>query len=232
MCFSETVSFIGGGGLVTAGAYCSYKAIKINPRYLPAAIMPILAGIQQWFEGHVWMGFNHNESAMISWAALGFIFFSWLAWPVLVPLLTGMLEPDKKKKRIMYGFSIVGGILGLVMYLPYVLYPDWLTVDVARHSLVYGDKMLTDSFMPRKLTYFFYLAIIITPTLLSSFRHMRMFGATLIGIVAVTYFFLTYAYISFFCFLAAAGTIHLMYIIIGDKCCAKYCPEPVKNRVF
>lgn len=225
MCLSQTVSFIGSGALIAGGAYGAFKALEINPRYLPASLMPIMAGIQQGFEGHVWMGLNRADSSMISWAALGFIFFTWLAWPILVPLLTWRLEPDAKKKRIMLAFAFTGAIVGFTMFLPYVLYPDWLTVGIARHSIAYGDRLLTDAFMPRGVTYFIYLSIIITPALLSSFHHMRMFGLTLIGIVFVSYFLLSYAYISFFCFLAAAGTIHLIYIILGDKCCAK--PFPV-----
>ena len=224
MCLSQTVSFIGSGALLAGGAYSTVKALEINPRYLPAALMPIMAGIQQGFEGHVWMGLNRGDSSMISWAALGFIFFSWLAWPILVPLLTWILEPDAKKKRVMLAFTFAGAIVGFTMFIPYIAYSDWLTVTIARHSIAYGDRLLTDSFMPRGITYFIYLAIIITPTLLSSFYHMRMFGLTLIGIVFLTYFLLSYAYISFFCILAAAGTIHLIYIILGDKCCVKHCP--------
>lgn len=229
MCFSQTVSFIGGGALFTGGIYSAYKALEINPRYLPASVMPILAGIQQFSEGHVWMGLNREDPSMISWATLTFIFFSWLAWPILVPLLTAVLEPDIKKKKIMFAFAFIGAVLGFTMFLPYMMYHDWLTVRIARHSIAYGDRLLTDSFMPRELTYFIYLAIIITPPLLSSFSHMRMFGFTLMAIVLVTYFFLYYAYISFFCILAAAGTIHLIYIILGDKCCAKYCPVPISR---
>jgi hypothetical protein len=232
MCLSQTVSFIGGGALLAGGAYSARRALQINPRYLPASLMPMLAGVQQFFEGHVWMGLNRADASMISWAALSFVFFSWLAWPVLVPLLAWILEPDARKKRIMLAFAFTGAVLGLTMFFPYVWYPDWLTVSIARHSIAYGDRMLTDSFMPREVTYFIYLAIIITPPLLSSHYHMRMFGLTLIGIVLTTYFLLYYAYISFFCFLAAAGTIHLIYIILGDKCCIKYCPVPLPGGQY
>lgn len=222
MCFSQTVSFIGSGVLLAGAAYGARKALQINPRYLPAALMSMLAGVQQGFEGHVWMGLNRGDSSMISWAALGFIFFSWLAWPILVPLLAWRLEPNFKKKRIMLTFACTGAILGFAMLLPYFWFPDWLTVKIVKHSIAYGDILLTDSFMPRELTYFIYLAIIIIPPLLSSFHHLRMFGFTLIAIVFITYFFLHYAYISFFCILAAAGTIHLIYIILGDRCCGKH----------
>lgn len=224
MCFSQTVSFIGGAALIAGGAYSARKALEINPRYLPAAVLPILAGVQQGFEGHVWMGLDHGDAAMVSWAALGFIFFSWLAWPVLIPFLTGMLEPDKKRKRIMWIFTLAGAALGLTMFIPYLLHPDWLTVGITRHSIAYNARLLTDAFMPRELTYLIYLSIVITPPLLSSFYHMRTFGLTLLAIVMLTYFLLFYAYISFFCILAATGTLHLIYIIVRNKCCQQHCP--------
>ena len=49
-------------------------------------------------------------------------------------------------------------------------------------------------------------------------------GLTLIAVTVVVYAFLTFAYISFFCFLAGLGTLHLIYIIVRNKCCRE-CPE-------
>jgi len=53
---------------------------------------------------------------------------------------------------------------------------------------------------------------------------MRLFGLTLIAVIAVVWVFLSYAYISFFCLLAGAATLHLIYIIVHNKCCRE-CPE-------
>ena len=84
--------------------------------------------------------------------------------------------------------------------------------------------MFLDYLIPRWLTYSIYIFLLITPTMISTYKHIRLFGLTLIAIVTVVYLFLTYAYISFFCFLAAIGTIHLIYIITWNKCCRE-CPE-------
>lgn len=144
MCFSQTASFIGCGVLIAGGIYSARKALQINPLYLPAALMPMLAGIQQGFEGHVWMGLNREDQSMISWAALGFIFFTWFAWPILVPLLTWILEPDARKKKIILFFAFCGAALGFIMFLPYIWHPDWLYVRIVKHSIAYSDRMLTD----------------------------------------------------------------------------------------
>ena len=48
-------------------------------------------------------------------------------------------------------------------------------------------------------------------------------GLTLIAVVTLDVLFLSYAYISFFCLLAGIGTIHLIYIILRNKC-GRECP--------
>ena len=83
---------------------------------------------------------------------------------------------------------------------------------------------LTSPFIPRELTYLIYVFLIVTPPLISTYFHMRLFGLTLIAVIAVVWIFLSYAYISFFCLLAGVATLHLIYIIVHNKCCRE-CPE-------
>ena len=72
------MSFVTGGFLIVGGAFAGWKAFKINKRYFPVSQVPTLAGLQQFMEGHVWMGVNNADPTMVWWAAMGFIFFSWL----------------------------------------------------------------------------------------------------------------------------------------------------------
>jgi len=225
MCLSEPVSFAAGGALIAGGAYAAWKAYKINMRYFPVALMPILAGIQQFMEGHVWMGLNDSVPSMVWWAAMGFIFFSWLMWPTWVPFAIYFLEPPRSKhKKPLLMFALAGLTFGLILYVPHIIYPDWVSAHINRHSIAYEGTMFLDYMIPRWTTYAIYLFLIITPPLLSTYLHMRLFGLTLIAIIAVVWIFLTYAYISFFCLLAGLGTAHLIYIIVFNKCCRE-CPE-------
>ena len=220
MCFSEPVSFAAGVTLIVGGAIAGWEALKINKRYLPVSQMPTLAGIQQFMEGHVWMGLNHADPSMIWWAAMGFIFFSWLVWPVWIPLSIYFLEPPaSRRKAPLFGFALGGIIFGLALFVPHLLYPEWITVKVNQQSLAYEDIMFLDYLIPRWLTYAIYLFLITVPAFISTYRHIRIFGVMLITVMAIVYAFLTYAYISFFCFLAGLGTIHLIYIIAWNKCC-------------
>ena len=107
--------------------------------------------------------------------------------------------------------------------MPHLLNPDWINVSVNNRSLAYEDTMFLDYLVPRPATYAVYLLLIVLPPLLSTYLHVRLFAVTLIVIVTAVYLFLSYAYISFFCLLAGLGTLHLIYIILRNKC-RRECP--------
>lgn len=220
MCFSEPVSFAVGGALVVGGLFAGWQALKINTRYLPVSQMPTLAGLQQFTEGHVWMGLNHSDMSMIWWAAMGFIFFSWLIWPVWIPFSIYFLEPQASRRKLpLLAFALAGLAFGLILFVPHLFHPDWITVKINQRSLSYEDTMFLDYLIPRWLTYSLYLFLLIAPTMISTYLHIRLFGLTLVLVTALVLAFLTFAYISFFCFLAGLGTLHLIYIIVWNKCC-------------
>jgi len=224
MCLSETVSFAAGGVLLAGGGYASHKAWTINKRYLPVAMMPIFAGLQQLSEGVVWSGMNSGDPQTVVWSALVFIFFTWFMWPFWIPLSVYVLEPpESRRKHLFLLFALVGLAFGLTLYVPHLLNPDWISVTVNQASLAYEGTMLLDFMMPRWSTNFLYLALIILAPLLSRYLHVKYFGLTLIAVVAVDILFLRYAYISFFCLLAGLGTLHLIYIIVRNKC-RRECP--------
>ena len=88
---------------------------------------------------------------------------------------------------------------------------------------VFIDHLL-DFMMPRRLTKVIYEALIIVSPALSHFRHMRHFALTLAGVVVFDMVLLQYAYVSFFFLLAGLATLHLVYIILTNKC-AQQCAE-------
>jgi len=224
MCFSQTVSFTASVFLVGGGAFTVVKAWQINKRYLPVAMMPLFAGLQQFMEGNVWWGVNTGDPAAVLWGALGFIFFTWFMWPFWIPLATYVLEPPSSRRRPwMLAMSIAGLSFGLLLYVPHLVNPDWVSVTVNQKSLAYEGTMILDYLMPRELTYVIYLFLIIVPPLISTYLHMRWFALTIAAVVLVDILFLRYAYISFFCLLAGLGTLHLVYIILRNKC-ARECP--------
>ena len=61
MCLSAQVSFAASVFLVGGGTAISIVAWRRNKRYLPLALMPLFAGLQQFTEGFVWVGMNGND---------------------------------------------------------------------------------------------------------------------------------------------------------------------------
>lgn len=123
----------------------------------------------------------------------------------------------------MLAMSVAGLAFGLALYVPHLINPEWVSVTINRDSLAYEGTMILDYLMPRELTYVIYLFLIIVPPLVSRYLHMRWFALTIVAVVVVDILFLRYAYISFFCLLAGLGTLHLIYIILRNKC-ARECP--------
>jgi uncharacterized protein DUF6629 len=224
MCLSATVSFTASAALIGGGTFATYKAWHLNKRYLPVALMPIFAGFQQLMEGAVWIGINSSDPGMVLWGAMGFIFFTWFMWPIWIPISIYALEPpESRRKTLFLALAVIGIIFGLLLYIPHLLNPDWVQVKVNQDSLAYEGTMLLDYLMPRWATYLIYLALITVPPLMSRYVHLRYFGLTIVAVILVDILLLRYAYISFFCLLAGLGTLHLIYIIIRNKC-AKECP--------
>lgn len=103
--------------------------------------LPFLFGLQQLFEGLVWMGGESENMAAVGRYSLAYMFFSWLAWPVWVPISTYFLEPDSRKPYYI-GFIDLGAVLGRGQYLPYFVHYGWLTVTFLPHAIVYGGVEL------------------------------------------------------------------------------------------
>ncbi|WP_448325921.1 DUF6629 family protein [Sulfitobacter sp. M13] len=225
MCLSAQVSFAASVFLVGGGAAISVTAWRRNMRYLPIALMPLFAGLQQFMEGNVWLGMTGNDPFTVLWGAMGFIFFTWFMWPIWIPFSVYVLEPnDSPRKRLFLIFALVGLAFGLLLYIPHGLNSSMVVVEINNQSLAYEKSMWLDFMMPCWLTNTIYGALIILPPALSRYRHIRHFALTLVAVVVVDFVFLRYAYISFFCLLAGLATLHLVYIILTNKC-ARECPE-------
>lgn len=159
-------------------------------------------------EGFVWIAGSRGDPDLVNRFSLAYMFFSWLAWPVWVPFSVYFLEPSNRRP-IYLVLSIFGGMLGAIQYFPYFAHDDWLTTTFLRGAISYGGKELLDFIIGREATYAIYLFLVIAPLLLSSDRTARVFGLLVAAVVAFTYLFFSYAYISVFCFGGAVMSLYL-----------------------
>src|SRR3990172_6563431 len=211
MCFSAEASFAAAAILLPAGAIGVQRAYRTDRRYLPFAALPLFFGLQQLFEGLVWTGNALSSDAMIQRYSMAYMFFSWLAWPVWVPLSTYFLEPCRRR-HIYLIFAIMGGMLGVMQYLPYFAHEGWLVTKFLPHAISYQGTVLFDLIMRRELTNAIYFFVIIVPLLTSSNRHAQIFGILISAVATVTYLFFQFAYISVFCFGGALMSLYIVYV--------------------
>jgi hypothetical protein len=215
MCFSAQASFTAAAILLPAGAIGMQRAYRTDRRYLPLGALPIFFGLQQLFEGLVWTGNALSSDTMVLRYSLAYMFFSWLAWPVWIPLSTYFLEPCRRR-YIYLIFAVVGGMLGAMQYFPYFAHEGWLVTKFFPHAISYQGAVLFDLIMRREITNAIYLFVIVAPLLTSSDRRAQIFGILISVVATVTYLFFQFAYISVFCFGGALMSLYIVYMIFRE----------------
>jgi hypothetical protein len=211
MCFSAVSSFGAAAVLLPAGAVSMYRARKVDRRYLAICTLPFLFGLQQFIEGINWIAAGRGYSGLVDQLSLAYMFFAWLAWPVWIPFSIYFLEPSHRRP-IYLVLSIFGGMLGASQYFPYLAHDGWLITTFLPSAISYGGKELLDLVIGRVPTYAIYLFLVIAPLLLSSDKVARVFGLLVAAVVAVTYVFFSYAYVSVFCF---GGAVMSLYLVVA-----------------
>ena len=215
MCFSAAVSYAAAGLLIPAGAVAMSRAYQNDRQYLAIATLPGLFGFQQLFEGLLWTAATQGAGSRIQTFSLAYMFFTWLAWPVWVPFATYFVEPCNRRHLYLV-FAILGGMLGAMQFIPYFAHEGWLVVKFFDYAISYEGTVLFDSIMHRELTYVVYLFVILAPLLTSSKRSLNIFGLLILVVIAVTYTFFSYAYISVFCFGGAVMSAYLIYVVFRE----------------
>lgn len=77
------------------GGVALARAVKVAPKYAPLCALPLLFGFQQAMEGLVWIAGGGSDAAWVERFSLAYMFFSWIGWPVWVPVSIYFLEPSR-----------------------------------------------------------------------------------------------------------------------------------------
>jgi hypothetical protein len=213
MCFSATASFTASVVLIPLGVYCVKKAIETEKPYWAIAILPFVFGLQQGFEGLVWLEMEPEGSAPTRFAALGFMFFSHVFWLIWIPFACYIAETDTAKRKIFFALIFIGAVHGLLMYIPLWVNPDWLTVELVNRSIDYKATLLYDQYMPRIVVRVIYAVIVLIPLLFTSDQYIRIFGVLIAVSVAVATVYFGYAFISIWCYFAAILSIYILFMV-------------------
>jgi len=210
MCFSASVSFGAAALLVPAGAYSLWLAKDTARPFWMIAIVPLMFGIQQGIEGGVWLAIGSSSSLETHTRALMFLLFSHYLWLLWIPFSSSRLENDSRRKKAFTALALLGGLGGSSIYLPLLLFPGWLTVEAAQHSIVYTVNMPHDIYLPTGVDRALYGAIVLLPLLLSSHRHLQVFGVLVTLSMLLSAEVFNYAFVSVWCFFAALLSIYII----------------------
>lgn len=212
MCFSATVSYGAAAVLVSAGLHATSLARQLSARWVLIALIPLFFGIQQAFEGRVWQVLATEGASAAVPFAVGFHFFSHFLWLWWIPLTSSMVEPAPRRRRLFLAIAVFGLLAGGLVFGALLLHPHWLTIEVEGHSLVYSISSPYRWKVPVRLppASALYALIILVPLFGSSLRHLRVFGALILGSIVVASLIRGYAFVSVWCFFAAVLSLWLV----------------------
>ena len=202
MCFSATASFVAGGVLSIGGVAAVSQTKK--RKVLPLASIPLLFGIQQAVEGVVWLSFSTplvNTVATYAYTTIANV-----VWPIYTPLAVLAVETNPARRRLLYGLSMIGFVLGV--YLLDFIYVAPVTSHIVNCSIDYGFGHQ----FPRAL-----LAVYVVVTCGSFFvasnKILNVFGAVLLASFVIAGWFYTQTFFSVWCFFAAILSIIIFWYV-------------------
>jgi hypothetical protein len=146
--------------------------------------------------------------------ALGFHFFSHFLWLWWLPLACHLVEPGKMRKRVIAGCAMFGAFAGTLVYSVMASHPEWMTVTVREHSILYSHTVPYRSSIHLPLTpAALYALTILVPLFISSHGRIRIFGVLTVLSMMFAAEIYSYAYVSVWCFFAAVLSLYLVYMI-------------------
>jgi len=229
MCFSATASFGVAAPLLPVGVYCMQRAARVDARWVPFAAYPLAFGLQQAFEGAVWIGIDSGDAALTGAAAQGFLFFAYFFWLSWVPLSILALERGARRRRALVAVTVLGGLYGASLYLPLLLHGDWLSITVVQRSILYEPRLIYDGILDREILRVVYAAIIVGSLFVSSVSQIRVFAALIFASVIGAYLYFNYAFTSVWCFFAAILSLYVLYIVHREVRPAQAAPRPLTH---
>ncbi len=177
MCFSPEADFTAGAAVAAVGV-STLRYVR-SWRELIIGSLPLLFGVHQLLEGFVWLGLRGEVSSEVGRTATeAYIVFANAVLPALVPIGFALLEPDRRRAARMWPLAFAGVLLGSYLLWQVTSYPvgaqaQARCIDYTTHTP--NDYAIT----------VLYVAVTCGPALMSSRRHLRLFGLlALLGVIA------------------------------------------------
>lgn len=188
--------------LGTVGAVTLTK-VKHRREWLFAAL-PTLFAIHQFMEGFVWLGLDGILSPLVAHdMGAAFMLYAQGLLPFLLPLSVWLFEPNKKSRKRMLPFLVLGGALTLYILWALTAYP--LQLYVRGNSIVYINQATNNT-----LVAVLYVIATCGSLFFSEIKMMVIFGAANLAILLVVMEFKRYAFTSLWCAYAAVASVIIL----------------------
>ena len=194
MCFSAEASFIGATALTVIGA--ATLKLQLPKRDHFWACIPLFFAFQQFCEGIVWLDLRGSipHSALTVLAKDLYLFFALAFWLIWFPLAFLIAEKNPIRKNLLKGVLCGGIVIACVNLTSYSI------IDLSPSIKGYSIYYLTEAPLLKRLCY---LAVIASPSLISSLKYMKFFGILSIISCVVAEYFYTTTFTSVWCFLGS-----------------------------
>ena len=111
VCFSPQADFVVGAAGAGVGVE-TLRRVRAR-RELIVGTLPLLFGVHQLVEGFVRLGLRGHVSRGLGDAAKeAYIIYAHAVLPAIVPLGFMLLEPDRRRSRVMMAMACVGALMG------------------------------------------------------------------------------------------------------------------------
>jgi hypothetical protein len=202
MCFSAEASFVSAAitGMIGLATIAQPRTL----REVPIAAIPLLFSAQQAVEGTLWLTLpGAGEGLLSSLLTHVYLSFALAFWPVFAPLTAWLIEPQSDRRWAMAVCALVGVGVALYFVASVLMLPHTARIDGGHIVYTVGA---TAPFSVGGL-YLFATGIALA---LSSYRPVALMGAIVfLGSVA-SYVFYHHAFVSVWCFFAAASSVLLL----------------------
>ncbi|MFC1919345.1 DUF6629 family protein [Chloroflexota bacterium] len=210
MCFSAEASFA-GGLVISAVGVATVRKVRKPTQWL-FAVIPLLFGFQQFAEGVLWITLRSGGHDWLqNTATYIFLITALVIWPLMIPLSMWFMEEVKKRKKLLAGLTVTGGLLSLFYAFCLISYD--VSSQINGFHIQYVDEF------PKTLVviaFVFYLVSTVAPLFVSSVRRMWLFGIMIAVSCLVTGIFFAQYLTSVWCFFAALISI-LIYWILSES---------------
>jgi hypothetical protein len=202
MCFSATANFVGSGVLTSVGVV-TLTRVK-HRRELLFASLPILFAIHQFIEGFVWLGLDGILSPTVAHdMGAAFMLYAQGLLPFLLPLSVLLFEADKKSRRSMLPFLVLG--TATTLYILWALTAFPLQLYIRNNSIVYINQATNNTTVA-----VLYVIATCGSLFFSKIRVMVLFGAANLVILLVVMEVKRYAFTSLWCAYAAVASVIIL----------------------